>query len=42
MSENKKNIPTPSNDVVKSYLKEWESLEDYREQENAIDNPKIF
>ena len=38
MSENKKNIPTPSNDVVRSYLKEWESLEDYREQENAIDN----
>ena len=38
MSEKKKNIPTPSNDVVRSYLKEWESLEDYREQENAIDN----
>ena len=38
MSEKKKSIPTPSNDVVRSYLKEWESLEDYREQENAIDN----
>lgn len=38
MSEEKKSIPTPSNDVIRSYLKEWESHEKYREQENAINN----
>lgn len=32
------NIPNPSNDEVRRYLDKWESLEDYREQENAIDN----
>lgn len=40
MIKNNINIPTPSNDELKKYLKKWDTMENYVLQENALN--KLF